>query len=519
MKNLTSSVYTFEDLIVNDFLYVDKTEYIWSLVRPGKAMYFLSRPRRFGKSLTLATLEAVFQGKKELFKGLAIYEKEYDWKRYPIIHLNLADRRNETVEILDQSLRLALAMCASKHGVTLTADNAQDQFAELIHLVSAKGKVVILIDEYDKPILDNIGKENIGEIQEKLSNFYSVIKATEPDQRFVFLTGVSKFTHVSVFSKLNNLADLTMDERYAGMLGYTQDELERNFGEWIDSVAEQRRISRISLLQKMKEWYNGYRFHAHARTVYNPVSIAKFFENQGEFSNYWFATGTPTFLLDLLKKQQYDLTELEDCEAIAEDFSTYDVENLQILPLLLQTGYLTIKSSSQELGMTLYRLGFPNREVQISFNKRLAESYSNLDGVSVTRQVIALHRALEKHDFEKLFQGINAFFAGLPYQIHLKHEYYYQSIFHIIFAIVGENVASEIMTNSGRIDSVVETEKYVYLFEFKLDGSAEEALRQIRDQEYFRRYSVSSKPVFLAGVNFSSKDRAVSEWKIEELNG
>jgi hypothetical protein len=367
MKNLTTSVYTFEDLIGGNFLYVDKTATLWKLLEPSKGIYFLSRPRRFGKSLTLSTLKAVFQNKKHLFKGLALENKPHDWKEYPVIHLDLGDLSSASPELLNASLTTTINEAASLLGVKLKNIGASERFRELILQSSKKEKVVILIDEYDKPILDNVTRKNVQSIWEVLENFYSVIKTTEPYQRFVLLTGVSKFARVSVFSKLNNLTDITMDVRFATMLGYTQEELEANFAEYIEHVCREQKMDRAELLDKLRLWYNGYRFEEDAATVYNPVSIGKFFESGGKFKNYWFETGTPSFLLKLAKKQQFDF-EKELSQLVSElAFASYEIDKLQTLPLLFQTGYLTIKGTSINRDRTSYHLGFPNQEVEGAF--------------------------------------------------------------------------------------------------------------------------------------------------------
>ena len=287
MKDLTSSVYSFNDLIQGNFLYVDKTEFIWQLIRPAKAMYFLSRPRRFGKSLTLSTLKAVFEGKKELFKGLAIYDKPYDWKPYPIIHLDMNGFDFSSTDALKISLNRLMRETAEFHHLQLTETRPDQMFREIITKLSKEQQVVVLLDEYDKPILNNITSPECKQILADMKAFYSVIKAFESKLRFTFITGVSKFCHVSLFSDLNNLTDITMNRSYAGMLGYTQEEFENYFADRIDLASKQMDMSKDELLPKIKAWYDGYRFHEDAQRVYNPVSLAKFFESGGEFNNYW----------------------------------------------------------------------------------------------------------------------------------------------------------------------------------------------------------------------------------------
>jgi len=374
-KNLTSSVYTFEKLIDGGYLYVDKTEQLWQLMEPSSGIYFLSRPRRFGKSLTISTLKAAFQGKQKLFEGLALAAKPFDWKPYPIIHLDLGNSAAADASQLETYLVETLDALAADQGIKLLRSGSAGRFTELVSALGRRDKVVILIDEYDKPLIDNLDNPKLKDIRSVLEGFYSVVKATEPFQRFVLLAGVSKFSQVSVFSKLNNLADLSMDERFATMLGYTQDELEVNFADRIELASRQHGVTKTELLNRLREWYNGYRFCEDTPTVYNPVSVAKFFESGGKFKNYWFATGTPSFLLKLIRRQQFDF-EQELGKTLDElAFAAYDVEHIEALPLLFQTGYLTIKSSSLSRGVTHYRLGFPNREVEAAFNAYLLEEY------------------------------------------------------------------------------------------------------------------------------------------------
>ncbi len=517
MKLLTSSVYTFKKLIQGNYLYVDKTGYIYDLVSQPYGMYFLSRPRRFGKSLTVSTLEAIFNGEKELFKGLSIYNKDYDWKKYPVIHLDFAGIKNDSPQTLEEDLSSVLQNIATKHQVTLEASNSQSQFRELIQIVSKTEKVVILIDEYDKPILDNIGKPEVAAIQDKLSNFYSVIKATEPFQRFVFMTGVSKFTHVSVFSKLNNLTDITQNQQYGCIMGYTQEELEANFGDRIDRVAKQQDISRQELQGKLKQWYNGYCFHEKSVSVYNPVSIAQFFNNDGEFRNYWFDTGTPSFLLELAKKTNFDLEKALTEPVSGMAFKSYEIENLDTLALLVQTGYLTIKGTEQEFGKTFYRLGFPNLEVEEAFNTYLLSNYAMIPKEAVDSLSVNLAKLVRTGDVDAFMDLLSGLFKQIPYTLHVKEEKYYQTIFFTLFLSMGLHIEAESCTNKGRIDAVASNGDWTYLFEFKLNKSAELALAQIKDREYFGKYLHTGKRIMMIGVNFDSTTGEIAGWKKEEL--
>ncbi len=518
MKNLTTSIYTFQDLIGGNFLYVDKTESLWKLLEPSKGIYFLSRPRRFGKSLTLSTLKAVFQNKKHLFKGLALENKPHDWKEYPVIHIDLGNCESSDAPHLSQYLIETVDAIAQSYGLALSRSGVSGRFTELIEKLAANdGKIVILIDEYDKPILDNVVKANIESIREVLENFYSVIKATEPYQRFVLLTGVSKFARVSVFSKLNNLTDITMDARFATMLGYTQEELEANFAEYIEHVCREQKMDKAELLNKLKLWYNGYKFHQNAETVYNPVSIGKFFESGGEFKNFWFETGTPSFLLKLAKKQQFNF-EKELSQPVSElAFASYEIDKLQTLPLLFQTGYLTIKRTEINRDRTSYHLGFPNQEVEGAFEAYLLEEYSGVNKENVEVYAVEIADMLDAGDIDGTMEKMKSFFDNIPSDIQIENEKYYQTIFFIIFRLIGLFIEAEARTSIGRIDAVAQTEKYVYIFEFKLNRSATEALKQIHDKEYYQKYLGSGREIILIGAKFSTKKHNIADWKTEVL--
>ena len=517
MKPLTTSVYTFERLRNGGFLYVDKTEGIHRLLQPAFAQYFLSRPRRFGKSLLISTLKAVFEGKRELFRGLSLDRLRYDWKPAPVIHLDLADRPAETPDALQESLGEALDEQAVAHGVALTRRNVISRFRELI-LALARGadNVVILIDEYDKPLLGHLGQKSARGIRDILKKFYAVIKSTEAHQRFVLITGVSKFSKVSIFSDLNNLTDLTLSRDSATLLGYTQEEVERSFPGYIDRLASRQRIERDVLLARLGEWYNGYRFHHEAQTVYNPVSLMKCLHEE-EIKNYWFETGTPTFLVDLLKLRQVDLAALDQDLVSEGSFSTYEVERLEPLPLLVQTGYLTIGEMVMRREERWFRLVYPNHEIQTSFTRWLAEAYSGASLNQVDGTLNRIVDALESGDVDAVFRALRVFFSGVPNTIQLAHEKYYQSIVFVVFKLLGLMVDTEVSTSIGRIDAVVETDGRIYVIEFKLHDTAEAALEQIREKRYFERYLDRGKEILLVGVAFDPTTRNIEKWIPQEL--
>ena len=511
MKDLTSSIYIFEKLIKGNYLYVDKTEYIWQLVNHTGESYFLSRPRRFGKSLTISTLRALFEGKKDLFKGLAIYDKPYKWEPCPVIQLDMNGRDFRTLEAMEDSFRQILLEQADFNGVPLKETSSSTMFHDLIKaLHDTKGEVVILLDEYDKPILSNISKENCRAFLDALKVFYSVIKEKNRMIRLAFITGVSKFCHVSLFSELNNLTDITMDARFATMLGYTQEELEENFSDRLALLSDGSDPDEF--MQEIKRWYNGYRFHSNAATVYNPVSLTKFFQSGGEFNNYWFSTGTPTFLLDLIKKHRFNFEDVLNSPVSNFAFDAYEIDRLNPLTLLLQTGYLTIDRAVKRFGDTAYKLRFPNLEVKGSFETYLAGYCSGLYADQVKDSVYRLADAVTVGDVDGYMETMKVFFAKVPYDVHLKDENNFHLLFFSIFMLLGISITAESKTNQGRIDAVATNEDFVFVFEFKLDKSKETALEQIKNRDYYRRYMNSGKKIFLVGVNFDMELGQIQDW-------
>jgi len=513
-KLLTTSVSTFKDIIEYNYLYVDKTEYIYNLVSNPKGIYFLSRPRRFGKSLTLSTFRSIFSGEKELFKGLYIYDKPFDWKKYPIIHLSLNKIRVSTEKELEKKLCYLIEDAAELYDINLKRDDSSSLFDELIIKLSKKSKIVILIDEYDKPLLDNVNNNTERKaIKETLKGLYSVIKANEEFLRFVFLTGVSKFSKVSVFSELNNLDDLSMNNKFGTALGFTQDEVDKYFGESIKEIALKQGKNHENLRQTLKELYNGYRFSKKSETVYNPVSITKFVQNE-ELEHYWFETGTPSFLLELMKENKYNLMNLEGLKLNSAAFSTYEVENLRVEPLLFQTGYLTIKGYSEKYDE--YLLSYPNMEVKSAFLNYLSDYYTPLRKEETPQYNNELIRAILKNDTAKFIEILKIFFANIEYDLHIDNEKYYQTIFYLVFTLLGVKIQAEVKTNTDRIDAVIETDTHTYIFEFKLFDTSQNALKQIKDKKYFEKYLLNKKQIVLIGVGFDKETRNIKDDYIVE---
>ena len=513
MKPINTNTSSLRELLTLGALYVDKTRNLYPLLNQaaGKS-YFLSRPRRFGKSLTISTLEEIFKGNKALFKGLAVYDLPYDWKPYPVIRIDLGSKQADSVEKLEKKLLEAIAENSSCFGITTSGSDASSHFLSLIHqLAATNGKVVILIDEYDKPILGNIDNPQVGEILKVLKAFYSVVKTADEHIRFAFLTGVSKFSKVSVFSDLNNLTDLTMDGRYAALVGYTQEDLEFSFSEYIDRLAEKKLATRPEILAKIQKFYNGYRFSKQETTIYNPVSTGKLFETM-EFANYWFETGTPTMLVNLMKSKQFDIEEEKQQFIDSEAFSAYEIDRLEVLPLLFQTGYLTIAETQDFDGGTAYRLDYPNLEVKRSMSKVLLAHAAEKSAAQTSGALNALRTAFLKNDLEQVFLTLRSLFAGISQDLHLPKEKYYQSLFVMVFRLLGMDIHAEVKTADGRIDAVVENSDTVYVLEFKLNGTAQDALAQIKDKGYCLPFSNSRKKVIAIGVEFSWQTRNIAEW-------
>jgi len=515
-KLLTTSVSTFKDIIEYNYLYVDKTEYLYKMVSNPKGIYFLSRPRRFGKSLTLSTFRSIFSGNKELFKGLYIYNKSFDWKKYPIIHLSLNKIRVSSKNELDKKLGYLIEDAAGLYDINLKRDDSSSLFDELIFKLSKKSKIVILIDEYDKPLLDNVNnKAERQGIKDILKGFYSVIKANEEYLRFVFITGVSKFSRVSVFSDLNNLDDLTMNSKYGTALGFTQKEVDGYFGTGIKKIAKKKDKTYEDLRKTLKETYNGYRFSKKTEAVYNPVSITKFVQNE-EIEHYWFETGTPSFLLELMKENNYNLMNLESLKLNAAAFSTYEVENLIPEPLLFQTGYLTIKDYNEK--GDIYTLSYPNNEVKNAFITFLTDFYTPVKKEYTPNYIFELQEAIEKNEIDEFMKILKVFFANIDYDLHIDNEKYYQTIFYIVFTLLGVKIKAEVKTNQGRIDAVIETDTHTYMFEFKLFDTAKSALAQINNNQYFEKYLLNKKQVILIGVGFDKNTRNIKDdYLVEQI--
>jgi len=512
MKRLPIGIQTFRDIVQNDYLYVDKTEKIFDLVNNPKGVYFLSRPRRFGKSLLISTLDEIFQGNKELFKDMWIYNSDYAWEKHPVVRIDFSKSKARNSTELINYIVYQLDKTAQFYGITLEQTQYDIKFDELLTRLGEINKVVVLIDEYDKPIIDNIENKDLAiELREILKGFYTIIKANDEHIRFVLLTGVSKFSRAGVFSGLNNLEDISMDASYSSLLGINRGEMKSSFNDHIKLLTKSEDVSRSELIDKITYWYDGFCFSQSCEKVFNPFSILLLFKKVS-FGNYWFESATPSFLIKLLKEKEFDLTRLDGVKISESTFSSYEIENLKIMPILFQTGYLTITGYNKE--RMEYTLAYPNFEVKNSMTECLAEAYSFVERELVHGYAWKLIDALRDHDHELFFDTLRVFFADIPYDLHIKKEKYYQTVFYLIFSLIGLKVEAEVKTNKGRIDAVI-IDKDVYIFEFKFNGDKDRALEQIKDKKYFEKYQGAGKNIYLIGAAFA--DRNVGEWVVEKL--
>ncbi len=518
MKNLPIGVQTFKKIIGENYLYVDKTKDIYNLFATGGQYYFLSRPRRFGKSLLISTLAELFSGNKELFKGLWIYDK-IQWPKHPVIHLDFSKITHKSPETLEEALHNRIEEIAQKYNVDLgNQPFLKEKFGKLLEKLAHEQNVVILIDEYDKPIIEYMEAGDLDtaiEIRKVLKSFYAVIKASDAYLRFVFITGVSKFSKMSLFSDMNNLLDITLSDEFSTLLGYTETELNRFFASHLETMAEKRETPKEQLAVTIRKWYNGYSWDGE-NFVYNPFSILNLFKTF-KFKNYWFATGTPSFLVNLIKGQQSQIMEFENLPVDNYTFETYDIDNMEIPALLFQTGYLTIKKVICQDESESYLLSYPNKEVRDSLLTHLFREYAQKEMTLSTQLLRRLSKAINRDDPDGFFQEIKSLFASIPYNIFIDNrEAYYHTIIYLILSLSGGTISPEIQTNLGRIDAVLETKNKIYIMEFKM-GSEQDALNQIKQKKYYEKYQGNNKTIVLIGIGFDSEKRNIGNVLMETI--
>ena len=510
-------IQSFENIRTVGYVYVDKTALIYQLSDQGK-YYFLSRPRRFGKSLLISTLEAYFLGKKELFEGLALERLETEWETYPVLHLDLNVDAYDTSYNLEQVLNESLAHWETLYGSNPNEVTLSLRFKGIIRRACEQtGKqVVILVDEYDKPLLSTIDRKELHDAyRDTLKGFFGVLKSQDAYIRFAFLTGVSRFSHVSIFSDLNNLKDISMDARYVDICGISEQELHAYFEGPISELAMANGITREEACAKFRERYDGYHFHANTIGIYNPYSLLNTFDSL-TFSDYWFRTGTPTFLVRLLQQNDYRLEDLKGLYVDEPALQGVDEDYADPIPVLFQSGYLTLSGYDAELG---YRLDFPNQEVERGFFNFLVPYYTSLIKSSVRSYLNRLTASLRQGHPDECLRTLQGMLSGKSYMIAGgDKEVHFQNTLYLIFVMLGYNVQVEQATSQGRMDVTIQTRDYVYVLELKLDKSAEEALRQIKERQYARPFQGDPRRVFLIGVNFSSETRTVESWMVEELH-
>ena len=508
-------IQNFEKLREEGFVYVDKTDKIYSLVSNG-GYYFLSRPRRFGKSLLVSTMEAYFQGRRELFKGLAIDSLEKEWVKYPVLHLDMSGKAYSSRQDLDEKLDAALKTWEDTYGVSngfSTPDIRFDQIIDTICRLNGK-QVIILIDEYDKPIIDNLDNTELQEYYRKtLQGFYGVLKAKDRCIRFGFLTGVTKIGKLSVFSGLNNLNDISMESGYADICGISEDDLHKYFAESVSELAEANGMSEGQCYDRLAEMYDGYHFCRKGDGMYNPFSLLNTFKKR-EFNEYWFETGTPSFLVKLLKQTEYDITRLSENDVEIDSDMIAGVNDYinDPIPILYQSGYLTIKGFDRMFG--IYSLGFPNMEVKKAFLKMLLSCYAPVPEKEGNVLISKLYKALVAGKPEDMMKILEALFARANYQIQGNAEKDFQYAMYIIFDLLGEYVQTEKQTSNGRIDLLIQTKEYIYVIELKVDSTADEALKQIEEKGYARPFAADPRRLYKIGVCFSTATRRIEDWKI-----
>jgi hypothetical protein len=515
MKNLPIGIQSFEALRSEGYLYVDKTKEILQLT--SSHIVFLSRPRRFGKSLLISTIGELYKGNQSLFEGLYIYDK-WDWtQQYPVLRIDWTNIKHRNREEMEEDMSDYLQSIATVNDISLTRRFASSRFSELIESLHRKTgkKVVVLIDEYDRPILNSMGKPEATDIREFLQSFYMILKATDDHLKFVLLTGVTKVAKVSIFSVLNSPNDISINDRFATICGYTQEELERDFSKHINATATHLEMTRGDLLENIRKWYDGYTWDG-KKPVYNPYSTLMFFFNR-KFSNYWFETGTPTFLIERLKKRSLAQTVLEPVVVGSSAFNSYDPDQLEDIPLLFQTGYLTIKDEKTTKGDSIYTLGVPNLEVKESLMEHLLSAYTNYPVSKMSELGREMLQQILDYDAEGFTNNMRMMLAGVPYHLQAEdaetedaNEARYHIIFQIWMTMLGFNIQSEKPTNRGRMDAVLLQEDVAIVAELKyhattkLDTLLNQAIAQIYEKRYYEPFL--DRKIILLGLAFSGKE-------------
>ena len=515
LKRLPVGIQTFSNIIEDDMLYIDKTEYIWNMINLSKYI-FLSRPRRFGKSLLVSTLQAYFEGKKELFKGFYIDGVEKEWVQYPVLRFSMASGKHMEKDQLERYLGNRLAEYEKRYGITKPATDNNDRFTELIQTAYNKTgkKVVILIDEYDAPLLDVVHEDTmLPVLRNVMRNFYSPLKDCDPYLRFVFLTGITKFSQLSIFSELNNLTNISMFPEFGGICGITKEEMLTQMQDYIERLAKANEWSNEEAVKELAQQYDGYHFTWPSPDIFNPFSLLNAF-NVNRIENYWFSSGTPTYLIEMMRKFATIPSDINHMEGSSDDFDAPTEGMTTIMPLLYQSGYVTIKD--YDASFRSYTLGIPNNEVRIGLTKALVPSYVMSNTLIVNNTARNIARCLTKDDINGALSLLQTFLGTVPYCNDANTEGHYQQVLYIIFTLVSDYFADvEIHTPTGRVDMVLKTKTILYLFELKLNKSAETAMKQINLKDYASKFALCGLPIVKVGINFVSERHTISDWTIE----
>ena len=510
-------IQTFSKLREEDYLYVDKTDLIYQLTHGASQYVFLSRPRRFGKSLLVSTLEAYFQGRKELFKGLAMERLEREWTSYPVLRFDMSLGKHMEKEALERYLGDQLSTYEQMYRIEQSAVDSNIRLKRLIQTAYQQTgqQVVVLIDEYDAPLLDVVHEErDLNALRHVMRNFYSPLKACDPYLRFVFLTGITKFSQLSIFSELNNIMNVSMDEVYAAICGITQEELLTTLSPYIDSLAEKLAIGRDDAIQALRHRYDGYHFCWPSPDIFNPFSLLNAFAKQ-KIEDYWFGSGTPTYLIEMLKKFNTLPSEIGRMECLASQFDTPTDRLTNVIPLFYQSGYLTIKEGDPEF--QTYLLDIPNQEVRLGLMQSLLPYYVEPDTFDSLQLVVRFSRLLRADKMDEALRLMQTFLSTVPYADNTHYEGHYQQVLYILFSLFGMYVDVEVRTPNGRVDVVMQTKSTLYLIELKLNKSAEAAMAQIDLKDYPSRFALSCLPIVKVGINFDGERHTLKDWLIERM--
>ena len=518
-KKYPLGIQTFSQLREEDYLYIDKTAYVYQMTHDDSKYMFLSRPRRFGKSLLTSTLRTYFEGKKEYFQGLAIEQLETEWESYPVLHFDMSLGKHKNAQNLTRYLHNVLQDNELRLGISNSGEteNVNIRLKNLIRDAYEKyGKrVVVLVDEYDAPLLDVVHEEEtLPILRDVMRNFYSPLKACDSYLRYVFLTGITKFSQLSIFSELNNIQNISMMEAYAAICGISAEEIKIYMEKDLKLLADKLKVTEEEAFEALKQHYDGYHFTWPSPDMYNPFSLLNAFST-GKMDSFWFESGTPTYLIEMLQKYEMNVIQLgADWETRKEDFDMPTERLASILPLLYQSGYYTIKQG--DIQFESYTLGIPNQEVRIGLMQSLVPYYITPHTQRVSSVLIRMARALYKEDMEDFLQALQTFLSTVPYTDNTDYEGHYQQMLYIIFSLLGMYMDVEVRTPRGRVDLVMRTATKLYLIELKLDKSADEALMQIDLKRYPERFALGGLPMIKVGINFDSERHTLKDWKIEE---